>query len=195
MFKWTHWSKIRLRANEIRPVPIVRDGGIASVGVREGKFTPLVIVDTTGRPDIDELVRIHQHILTGGDAIIQWGVPHGEKNKFTLRMKFIRPTEIYILLEFDVERQSGLIDQIMSSGGLYVQPGRPGETLLTSQDKPKILVQIPDTGVRSKWEQLMRKSLTDGFKRRGLNKREAEHASQLLIEEWRKLGSLIRMPS
>lgn len=179
-------------ANEASPVPIVWDAMIASRGIQEGKLTPLVILDTIKRPDIVELARIHQH-LPFGDAISQWGEPYGKKDKLTLYLKFIRPSEINILLEFDVERQAALIDQIIRSSGIYIQPGKPGDRTITTQSNPKILIQIPDGGFKLKWEEIFKKNTVDNFKRRGFKTRPAKEAARMFVEEWRKFGNF-RMP-
>jgi len=193
MFKWIK-GRISIREYEKHPVPIVADAAVASVGIQEGKFTPLVILDTTKRPDVVELVRIHQH-LPSGDAECQWGQPPGKKNKLTLYLKFIRPSEVNIILEFDLERQHGLIDQIIRSGGIYIQPGRVGDRLSATSDMPKILISIPDTGFKSTWEKMFQRSLIASFKSRGgLNSRDAERAAESFIKEWREFGNF-RMPS
>lgn len=46
-------------------VPIVADAMIAGP-VAEGVGIPLVILDTSERPDLEELIRVHQHLPPGG---------------------------------------------------------------------------------------------------------------------------------
>lgn len=59
----------KLVADPADVVPIVADGAIASQ-VADGRMTPLVIIDTTDRPDVEELVRLHNH-LSPGDVAYQ----------------------------------------------------------------------------------------------------------------------------
>ena len=53
-------------------VQVVGDAAIAASPFVEGRLVPLVIVDTSGRPDLEELVRVHKH-LPPGDVETQWG--------------------------------------------------------------------------------------------------------------------------
>ena len=187
LFKRKRLAKFAIRQNEAIPVSIVADAAVASQGVREGKFIPLLIIDCSKRLDISELVRVHQH-LPPGDVECQWGQRHGTRGKIDLFLKFIRPSKIFVLLEFDIERQGGLVDQVLRAGALYIQAGQIGDRLITTPDNPKILIHIPDTGFRSEWEMIFMKHLTDGFKRRGLKKSKAQEAALMFLEEWRKFG-------
>ena len=66
------WSKIHTNTMlETKPVRIVADAAIATRNLNEDRLIPLVILDTTERPDIEELIRIHAYI-TPGDVMIQW---------------------------------------------------------------------------------------------------------------------------
>jgi hypothetical protein len=165
---------------------------VASQGVREGKLILLLIIACSDRPDISELVRVHQY-FPPGDVECQWGQRQGTKGKIALFLKFIRPSEIFVVLEFDIERQGGLVDQILRAGALYIQPGRIGDRLITTTDNPKILIHIPDTGFHSEWEKIFMKQLTNGFKRRGLKGSKAKESALMFLKEWRKLGK-IQMP-
>ena len=53
-------------------VPIVGDAAIATKSIGEGRIVPLIIFDENARPDLAELVRVHQE-LEPGDADCQWG--------------------------------------------------------------------------------------------------------------------------
>ena len=187
LFKRKRWATFAIRRNEAIPVNIIADAAIASRGVREGKLIPLLIIDRSQRPDIGEFVRLHQH-LPPGDVECQWGQRHRIKGKIALFLKFIRPSEMFAMLEFDIERQGGLVDQILRAGALYIQPGQAGDRIVTSSDNPKVLIHIPDTGFRDEWEQIFMKHLTKGFKSRGLKGSKAKDAASMFLEEWRKLG-------
>src|SRR6478735_1040359 len=68
-----HRIKIELTdAREAVPIPIVSDAAMGTVGIAEGRIIPVLIVDTTLRPDIDDLVRAHEH-LGPGDARSAFG--------------------------------------------------------------------------------------------------------------------------
>src|SRR6266536_2220208 len=68
-------SMVKRRRTEILPikdfVPIVADGAMAGP-VAEGANIPLVILDTSKRPDIAEAIRVHAY-LPPGDVASSWG--------------------------------------------------------------------------------------------------------------------------
>lgn len=189
LFKRKRWATFAIRNNEATPVNIIADAAIASMGVREGKLIPLLIIDRSHRPDLSEFVRLHQH-LPPGDVECQWGQRHGTKGKIALFLKFIRPSEIFVVLEFDIERQGGLVDQILRAGAVYIQPGQAGDRFITTSDNLKILIHIPDTGFSVEWETIFMNHLVDGFKKRGLSGPNARDAASMMLKEWRKLGKI-----
>jgi len=189
LFKRKRWATFAVRNNEATPVNIIADAAIASQGVREGKLIPLLIIDHSSRPDLSEFVRLHQH-LPPGDFECQWGQRQGTKGKIALFLKFIRPSEIFVVFEFDIERQGGLVDQILRAGAVYIQPGQVGDRFITTSDNPKILIHIPDTGFSDEWEIIFMNHLINGFKKRGLKGSKAKDAASMMLKEWRKLGKI-----
>lgn len=187
LFKRKRWATFAIRNNEASPLNIIADAAIASQGVREGKLIPLLIIDRSPRSDLSEFVRLHQH-LPPGDVECQWGQRQGTKGKIALFLKFIRPSEIFVVLEFDIERQGVLVDQILRAGALYLQPGQVGDRFVTTSDNSRILIHIPDTGFGVEWETIFMKHLVNAFKRRGLKGSKAKDAASMMLKEWRKLG-------
>ena len=47
---------------EAEPVPVVADGSIATVAVGDMRMIPLLILDTSKRPDIEDMVKAHHHM-------------------------------------------------------------------------------------------------------------------------------------
>ena len=76
------------------PVPIV---GHAAATMPEalGVLTPVLIVDTSERADIEEYVRIHEH-SGAGDVKTQWGRRPDNAMIHQLVLEVIRPTELII---------------------------------------------------------------------------------------------------
>jgi len=62
------------------PARIVSDAAVMTAGVADGKLVPLVIIDASERPDLEELVRVQQHITTG-DVGVQWGRRKGAEKE------------------------------------------------------------------------------------------------------------------
>ena len=184
------WRKAALECRneqEAYPVKIVSDAGISSRGTADGKLIPLVIIDTTDRPDIEELVRVHEK-QSFGDVVCQWGQLEGEKGKISLYLYFKRPTELVMILQFDMVRQGILVDQAINSKAIYIQPGRDGDRFATTIDSHRILIEIPDTGFKDEWERLFLKHIALDMRKKGLNRQQAKQAAQNLLNELRGFG-------
>ena len=172
---------------EARPARIINDAAVATVGVGDGRLIPLVIIDSAERPDIEELVRVHEH-LPPGDVKVQWGYLKSDPESIALLLRFTRPAEVLLVLNFDIVRQGGVVDQILSSRALYLQPGREGDRLSTTLDAKRILIEVPETGFSKTWDGILFKHLVKDFRRKGLPKHQAKEATKGFIEEWRKIG-------
>src|SRR5713226_5528070 len=112
---------------EAELVPVVSDALLGTVAVSDGRMVPVLILDTTNRPDIDDLVRAHR-IFESGDATSMLGFPSRWRHKTVcLGINFVRPQTCGIYLEFDIVSQGVIVDQVVQNELLYIQPGRPGD--------------------------------------------------------------------
>lgn len=171
-------------------LPIVSDAAVASEGVGDGRLIPLLILDTTGHRDVDAFVDAHQ-FLSPGDVTVYWGkTSRFIRDTVTLALEFNRPAEITALIDFHIARQGNLVDSILSANGFYFQPGRPGDRLSTTMDKPRIMIEIPDTQFGSYWEPMFFKAVAEGFRNKGLSRHEAKTAAENAIQEWRKFTKI-----
>jgi hypothetical protein len=191
----SHRAKIALyKPEEASPVPIAGDAAIAQHGMGEGRMIPLLILDTTKRDDIDELIRIHEH-LPPGDVNSQWGrIEHRRDRAISLILQFLRPSRATIIIEFDILRQGILVDQMLLSQGVFLQAGRPGDRFVNTLDAPRILVNVPKGEFTEIWDEMFQKRITVEMRERGLKRAEAKRASRQYIEELRKV-SMLRIPS
>jgi hypothetical protein len=188
MFRNRRVKRTFKRLNE-QPVPIVADAAVSTSAVGHGRLIPLVIVDTTNRPDVDELIRVHQHVRPG-DVISQWASLQDSSARIGLLLSFKKPMELTVLLAFDTLKQGGLVDQIIHSKGLYIQSGREGDRFINNPNLPKIIMEIPDTGFARVWDDLFLRAVTKRMRQEGLTRREAKQAARLHIDNWRKFGAL-----
>jgi hypothetical protein len=186
--------KITFRSKlEASPVKIVWDGAVATIGVGEGRLIPLVIIDGSDRPDVEELIRVHQY-LPPGDVESKWvQLIKGDEGKICLMLSFKRPVELVAILEFDIISQGGLIDQILTAKALYLQAGREGDRLATTIDSPRMSVEVPGTGFHDEWNRMFMKWTEKGFRQRGLNRQDAKRATREFIEKWRGSFGQFRM--
>jgi hypothetical protein len=194
--------KLKLKQTEVptkhpweeRPGRIISDAAVATVGVGHGRLIPLVIIDSAERPDIEELIRVHEY-LPPGDLKVQWGYLKNAHNSIALLLRFTRPVEALLVLNFDIVKQGGFVDQILSSRALYLQPGHEGDRLSNTFDAKRILIEVPETGFSKSWDGVFFKHLAKDFRRKGLPKRQAKEAAKGFIEEWRKIGQSRPWPS
>ena len=181
-------GKIHLpSAEQQRRVPIVGDAAIAAARIGDGKLIPLVIIDTSERSDLDEVIRLHAH-LGPGDVKVQWGMPLEKTDKIILVLSFRNPIEAVAILEFDIVLQGILVDQILTARVFYLQSGRPGDRYITNPSAPRIFVEVPDTGVRGHWDKLFHKRVAKHMRAKGLGRQQAKSAAAQAIQEMRAVG-------
>ena len=181
--------KVWLRSHEARPVRILADAAVSTQGVLGGRLVPLVILDTSDRPDIEELIRLHDKTLTPGDVTTQWADIKGHEGTVALILSFIRPFEGTVILEFDILRQGILVEQALTGKGLYIQAGRDGDRFIKDPGRPKVLLEIHDKGYGKAWDTLFHKHLEKDFRKKGLNRSDSRRAARGAIEELRKFSS------
>jgi len=188
----TKWQKkeiqIRNRA-EKEPVPIVSDAAVATRGTADGRIIPVLIIDTSFRPDIEDMIRAHKHI-GAGDAKSAWSIPSRFNiDRISLILTVLKPSQCVIIVEFNIVRQGGVVDQIIHAQGVYIQPGKEGDRLSTTIDNDRILVEVPSRHFRNEWNKILHKALSKDFKRKGLSKSDSKNAATSFINEWREFGS------
>ncbi len=170
-------------------VPIIDDGAIATEKVGEGRMVPVVILDCTEIIELRDLIYAHEENLPPGDVECTWGTITKDKTKVVLILNFIKPKNLEVSLHFDIEKQYSIIDGILIANGLYLQPTESGKKVSQGLQKKKIIVEIPDTGFSSKWEDLYSKMLVKKFKKSGFSRSEAIKKTEIFKEKIRELLS------
>lgn len=178
-------------ADEI--VRIVADGLVSTAMVADGRMLPVLIVDTSERPDIDEYIRVHANAPMG-DVRVQWA--HApELNTVILLLSFERPLVMQLRIGFRLAAHQGiLVEQILAMGGFYLQAGRDGDRLKTTMDRQRIIMEAPDTGFRPIWDKIFHKHTMTVLQERGLGRAQAKTAAHNAIALMRKTGEF-RMPN
>jgi hypothetical protein len=177
---------------EAQPVKIVNDAAISTRGLHGGRMLPLLLLDISLRPDIVEFVRIHRS-MGPGDVSTQWGKLEGKEHKGTtaLFLKFIRPIEAGMVVEFNIAKQGFLVEQTLTGQGLYLAPAEgDDDRYVKNLDRPKVLVEVPDTGYRETWDKLFQKHLAQRFRSNGLSRSESRQAACSAIKQWQKFGNI-----
>ena len=183
------WVKIPLRhPSEMNPVPIVADGMIATAVMGEGRHIPLLILDTSSRPDIETMVLAHQE-FGPGDVIFVWSFKErwfGLASPLLL-LRITKPSECVVVIEFDMTKRQGiLVDQILWAQSVYLRPGRPGDRLATTIDKPSILAEVPASEAFDKrFQRIHEKALFRSFRKKGMSRADSKQSVEFFLKGWR----------
>ena len=180
--------KIPLRhPSEAGSVPIVADATVAMAAVAEGRNIPLLILDTSSRPDIDSMVRAHE--LGPGDATSYWSFKKRWPRLLSpfLVVRTTKPSECVVAIVFDMMKGQGtLVDQILWAQCVYLQPGRLGDRAGTTIDSPKLLVEIPaNEAFRSRFQSVYERAIFRKYRQLGMNRAHSRHAVQTFLKKWR----------
>ncbi len=95
-----------------------------------------------------------------------------------------------MIMEFDLSTWAGSVDQIVMTQAVYIQPGRPGDRLITTMDHGRLLIEIPAREFRDEWDRIFRKSAADKFRREGMNRAQAKQAAEGFMKTWRETLSM-----
>ncbi|MGZ9586650.1 hypothetical protein [Paenibacillus marinisediminis] len=161
---------------------IVSDAAISSLHVVNGKNVPLVIVDTTDLPEVERAILTHTTIKNG-HVNTKWGKSAADKY-ITLVFSLLDPVPIEFFVSFNAEKQGGVVDLIIRSQLLYIQPGKPGDRLSNTINSPRLLVEIPSTHFSKEWNLIHQRIMTKRFIKMGLKKKDAKKAALDFHKEW-----------
>jgi hypothetical protein len=184
-------TELQLRdPRESRPVRIVADAAVSTRGRHGGRLLPVLLLDTSERPDLAELIRVHQS-FGPGDVKTQWAQIAGHEGTVALILNFIRPVELFVILEFDIVKQGILVEQTLTGHGLYLtQAEQEDDRLMKNPDRPSVIVEVSDSGFKKMWDDLFQEHLIKHFREQGMSRSESRRAARSAIGELRKLGSL-----
>lgn len=150
---------------------------------------PSIVFDAASRPDLVELIRIHEH-LPSGDVVVNWGAFKWSKSDSTLVVKFTKPTQMYILIDFDVSADSLLVELVLSSRALYIQGGTAKDTAEDRLNGKRLLIEIPSTGFEEFWRVKRYRHLKGVFREKGMSAQEVSNAIAVLDAQLAKLKDL-----
>jgi len=174
---------------EQKPLRIVADAAVAMGGFGDGKLFPVIIVDAGDRPDLKELIRLHEH-FNSGDVDVTWGKLPNSKDNVVVFLEFKRPVELVACIEFDLPERAIVVDQAVMARAFYLQTGKDGDRFVNTQDAPRILVEIPDTDFKPYWEEIFYTQIWKKMKKEGLGRSEAKRAARDYILRFREFGKM-----
>ncbi len=170
---------------------IAEEGLMSSESVGEGRLIPALVIDINGNQEIEELIRIHESI-TAGDVTMSWGQDFFHRNELVFKMIFTKPMEIEFGILFNIKTDYSLIDGMIESKGVYIQTGKKGDKISKTQEVPKILIEVPDMGIKTKWNEILLTTVKKQFRKQGANKRESIKMAKDHITEMRKFWKMRR---
>ena len=175
---------------EAIPVPIVSDPIMATKGIGQGGFIPVLILDTSDRQDIETMVEAHRY-LGSGDVLCNWTI---KKRPFGLDcprlvLQITKPSKCVVIIEFDLAKNQGvLVDQILWAQGVYLQPGRPGDRIATTYNTLRILVEMPtNEAFQARFRLLHEKAIVQSFRKRGLSRGQSKRAARRVLKKFRDI--------
>lgn len=152
-------------------VPIVGDGGIACSDVGEGRFIPVLILDCANKKDLYDLILIHGN-TPPGDVTTTWALRRFDKKHIYLKLEFARPAVVVAYISFTLEKYAGLVEGIMKSRAVYLQPQQSGSKVIEGIDKPKIVVEV--TSKLDKWPSIYCDAVETKYRKAGHGRKQAK---------------------
>lgn len=183
--------KIVINPNEKDFVQIVGDGMISAPHVGEGRMIPVMILDCQTRPDLYDLIMLHQD-QPAGDVTSTWIKSLFSSDFVYLKLEFERPTPALAIIEFNLKKNAILVDGIVQSNSAYIQPNNHGSKVSEGFNRGSVLIEIPSEELPFDWEKLYSKQLKKKFKASGLNGSAALKAAHSAIKASRALWNIRR---
>lgn len=171
---------------------VVGDGGISNETLGEGRFIPSIIIDIREQNSISDLIKMHSS-TPPGDAIFQWSREFSifKAKKLYLNVEFAKPMQLSFGISFDLLKQFAIIDGIIQSKGLYLQTGKAGDKISEFKTE-SILLEVPETGFESQWEEILLDTVKTRYKKLGATKNEIKILSQKHIKSMREMWNIRR---
>ena len=164
---------------------LVGDGAIASTKTADGRLIPVLILDTRIKKDLEYLVKMHGQ-SEAGDVTSAWAVKRFNNDFVNLVLNFKNPVELTVAISFEVSKHYALIEGILISRALYIQPGAPGDRIRHNINAPKLLVEIPARTKFDKWDGIFNKVIAKKLKKNGIARgylRDAVSEKKALIRD------------
>ena len=120
-----------------------------------------------------------------GDVEVQWGGTLFSSDRWILNIRFYKPIDYSFSIVFSLKNHYSIIDAIFQSKGLRIAYGHKGEKV--SQVSNHIIIEIPDTGIDSKWEKTLVKIVKSKMRKLKIPRKELGKATQEQISKMREI--------
>lgn len=175
----------------LKTFTFAEEGLISDDGLGEGRMIPALVLEVGKNKDIVELIQLHKSI-PNAEADITWVLDPFHRKNFILRLSFQKPIQIQFGIRFDIDKDAVLIDGIIQSKGLCLMTGKKGDKVSKKMKYGSLLIEVPDTGVKGRWDKMHLTSVVKRFRKKGLTKNEAKDAAKEHISSIKELWKLRR---
>lgn len=166
---------------------INEEGLFANRDYADGRLIPSIVISSEEDDYIKEIIKLHSNI-SFGDVVVQWGGTLSSlfgTDKWILNIKFCKPIDYNFNIAFSLKNHYSIIDAIFQSRGLRISYGQQGEKV--SQINNLIIIEVPDTGIDSKWEKTLVKIIKGKMRKLKIPRKKLDKATQEQIKKMREI--------
>ncbi|KIQ16403.1 hypothetical protein RT99_20215 [Flavobacterium sp. MEB061] len=178
---------MKIKLDKVQAYEIIKSGKMSIPGIADGKIIPLLIIDETKSQKLKQLIKIHQG-APPGDIETIWITPLSMFTPKTMHLQFnfSKHMDLSFCLIFEVKERYSLIDEIFQSQAIYLNTSNKNADSMESI-KGGILVEIPATNSKQKWESLLLKTVKDIYKKEKIGKKELNKITKEHITTMRQM--------
>lgn len=166
---------------------INEEGLFANRDYADGRLIPSIVISSEEDDYIKEIIKLHSNISMG-DVEVQWGETLSSllnTDRWILKIRFYKPIDYSFSIVFSLKNHYSIIDAIFQSKGLRIAYGHKGEKV--SQVTDHIIIEIPDTGIGSKWEKTLIRIIKSKMRKLKIPRKELGKATQEQISKMREI--------
>lgn len=172
----------RTKTDDTPIVTVVSDSLIMQKNLANGRSIPLIIINTTGYPQINRAIDLHSG-SDQGEVTLTWGKTPDSKY-IVLVIESISPVEIKYTIAFELYEHYALLETILKTHLVYVQAGKQGDKLMHNFNEPKILIELPITNFEPEILRLTQKAKIKRFKNLKVKRKDLKNTIKEFDNEW-----------
>ncbi len=169
-------------------IPLLNAVTRATEGFKDGRMTPILMVNAEGHEDFLLNIKAHQTAEFPGDIIFNWAWP---KSRFSkpmayIKIQFVKPIECSISIAIDPVMYGEVIDAIFLSKILTIIHVRDDLANIKKKSSPSISMEVPESATFPNWEEIYLNALVKRYKKKGIKKKRSIELAKQLISDYRK---------
>lgn len=176
------------RPQDVPILKIVSAARLADPMVGDGRLIPVLTLDFSESPQLSALLEFHGK--TPGDVISTWTMPKFKRKYIYLFLKFTKPVELIVAIEFKVEEHYASIDGIALNRSMYIRSSESSMRLTENMNASSILLEIPEETEPKFWDDLYHKTMIKRLKKKGISRNLAPKLAKERIAEAREVWNM-----